>query len=157
MRQLFMKQMVSGEKDNFTIKDRRGEEVYTVAFDETDSDTLFSISNHGQQPVVLIKEDEESCQKRYCIHSEGQEIFIVEADETLVECRAISDELSINGDMLSMTFDVMYGYRKVGKIRKRWIPSENSYELTIFESDREGVLLGLMACLDFTMCCPSNY
>lgn len=34
MKQLFMKQLVSSGKDNYTIKDRRGKELYTVTLDD---------------------------------------------------------------------------------------------------------------------------
>ncbi|MBO0429469.1 hypothetical protein JZO82_09870 [Vagococcus fluvialis] len=149
MKQLFMKQLVSSGKDNYTIKDRRGKELYTVTLDDLEVGDFISISNCRKEPVLLVKQDEENELKKFVVYSDNQELIAVEFNDLTKECTAMSNELAIIGDLLEMTFDVMYGYRKVGKVRKRWVSSEDTYEMTIFESDRESEIIGLATVLGF--------
>lgn len=151
MKQFLMKQRVSGKKDTIIIKDRRGEETYTVASTELEDDVLLMISNLKKEPVVLVKQEKKGNQSKFVVQSNNQDIFLIETDEDRLLMTASSEDLTISGDLLAMKFDVMYGYRKVGKVRKRWISSEDAYELTVFETDREKALVGLLAVLDFTM------
>ncbi len=147
MKQLFMKQMVSNGKDNYIIKDRRGEEQYTVTLNDLEVEDFISISNHHKEPVLLVKQDGENELKKFVVSSDMKEILTIEFNDITKECKATSDELAIVGDLLEMTFDVMYGYRKVGKVRKRWVATEDTYEMTIFESDRENAIIGLATVL----------
>ncbi len=153
MKQLFMKQMVSKGKSKFSIKNRRGEGMYTVVVDESDNDTLLQIVGADRESVLFVKQNLLDDTWRFSIESDDKIEFVLKHEAGLLDFVDHSEELSVNGNMLDMHFDVMLGYRKVGKIRKRWISTENSYELTVFEEDREAALIGLMAVLDFAMCC----
>lgn len=153
MRQLFMKQLVSKESDNFIINDRRGKEIYTVSVDESNDNNLLSITDSFKEEVVFVKQIKENDVTSFIIHSGEEELLVIEADKKTSDCEITSRDLTINGKLSDMNFDLMFGYRKVGKVRKRWVSSEDAYELTIFESDREIALVALVAVLDFYQCC----
>ncbi|MEG0285894.1 MULTISPECIES: hypothetical protein [Vagococcus] len=150
MKQFFMEQSGSENKEKFIIKDRRGEETYTVILNDLEEEHLL-ISDFKKNPVVLVKQKKGNDQSQFAVLLDGETAFYIEKDETTSKLTASSDELTIDGDLLDMTFDVMFGYRKVGKIRKRWITSNDAYELTVFEDDRETALIGLLAVLNITI------
>lgn len=147
MKQFFMGQNSSGGKEKMVIKDRRGEERYTVSLGGLEG--LLLITDSTKRSVVLVKQKNEDNQ--FKIISDGKELFSIVADEKRNQLYGVSRDLTIDGDLLEMKFDVMFGYRKVGKIRKRWISSENAYELTVFEDDREKTLIGVLAILNYVI------
>lgn len=148
MKQLFMKQLVSSEKDNYEIKDRRGKKLYTVVLNDLEVTDFINISNIDKKEVLLVKLDRNNEIKNFVVYSDNQELIAINFNHLTKECLVNSNELAISGDLLEMTFDIMFGYRKVGKVRKRWVSSEDTYEITIFESDRELDIIGLVTVLD---------
>lgn len=149
MKQLFMKQEVSVDKENYTIKDRRGEELYTVILNGLEVGEFLSISNHHEESVLLVRQNRENELIKFIVYSSNQELLSIEYNKETNECRTTNSDLAIIGDLLEMTFDIMYGYRKVGKVRKRWVASEDAYELTVFEMDREFEIIGLATVMGF--------
>lgn len=151
MKQFFMEQMVSSEKESIIIKNRRGEETYTVTSNELEDEASLLISNFKKEPIVLVKQERIGSQNKFVVQSDNKDVFLIETDEKTLGLKASSGDLTIDGDLLAMKFDVLFGYRKVGKVRQRWVFSENTYELTVFETDREKSLIGLLAVLDFAI------
>ena len=147
MKQFFMGLNSSDGKGEMVIKDRRGVERYAVTFGELEE--LLLITDFTKKSVVLVKQKNEDNQ--FKIISGGKELFSVKVSEEGTELHGISKDLTIDGDLLEMKFDVMFGYRKVGKVRKRWVSSEDAYELTVFEDDREKTLIGVLAVLNYVI------
>ncbi|MDT2865136.1 LURP-one-related/scramblase family protein [Vagococcus carniphilus] len=147
MRQLFMKRKVSNPSETFTVTDRNQKDVYGVSINSVENSQLMTIHKSENQQVAIITNDESI----FTVEVDNKKVFIIEKklDQGTSKYTATSDELTIDGDLFGMSFNVMLGYRKVAKVRKRWTTLGNSYELTIFEDENEVALVGLVSTLDF--------
>ena len=108
---------------------------------------LMTIYKSENQQVAVVTNDESI----FTVEVDNKKVFIIEKklDQGTPKYVVTSDELAIDGDLFGMSFNVMLGYRKVAKVRKRWTTLGNSYELTIFEDENEVALVGLVTTLDY--------
>ncbi|MGO3731806.1 MAG: LURP-one-related/scramblase family protein [Vagococcus sp.] len=151
MKQLFMKQKVFSLGEKFTIQDRAGDDVYVVEGSFMKVPKTFVVYDIDNRPTVKITKKMLSLLPKFCVEVEGEEVFAIEKRLTAIKSKYVveGNGLTIQGDWWDMNFDVMRGYRKVAKVRKRWISWGDSYELTIFETENEAALIGLIAAIDF--------
>lgn len=143
MRQLFMRQRVFSIGDSCVIKDRSGNDVYEVAVPEGKNIKGMTVFDNDRNPVITIKRKSLNVFPKIVIEVGNQEVFVIEK-RLNSDYRIISQGIAIYDDWRKMDFDVMAGYRKVAKVRKRWVYPGDSYELTIFEKENELALVGLL-------------
>lgn len=146
-----MDPMNSRKKNRLSIKERRGDELYSVTINNSDHNLLLSVANSNQEAIVHVKQKTAETLSEIVVQNENEPLFIIEAkkNSNLLNVFPTNHELSFSGSLPNMRFDLLNGYRKVGKVRKRWVSSEDMYELTIFEPDCESDLIGLVSALDF--------
>lgn len=142
-----MKRKVSNPSETFTVTDRNEKDVYGVSVNSVENSQLMTIYKSENQQVAVVTNDESI----FTVEVDNKKVFIIEKklDQGTPKYVVTSDELAIDGDLFGMSFNVMLGYRKVAKVRKRWTTLGNSYELTIFEDENEVALVGLVSTLDF--------
>lgn len=79
------------------------------------------------------------------INVEGKTRFIIEQVVTTLSLQEQTD-LYLVGDWKSLSFDLMKGYRKLAKVRPKWMAfGSSSYEMTIFEEAYEPELVSLVS------------
>lgn len=146
-----MDPMNSRKKNKLSIKERRGDELYSVTINNSDQPLLLSVANSNQEAIVHVKQKTAETLSEIVVQNENEPLFLIETQKNsdLLNVFPTNHELSFSGSLPNMRFDLLNGYRKVGKVRKRWVSSEDMYELTIFESDCESDLIGLVSALDF--------
>lgn len=146
-----MNQMNSNKKNKLSIKERRGGEIYSITVSNSDQNLLLSVANSNQEAIVHVKQKTAETPSEIIVQTESKPLFLIGSEKNLESLNVIptNHELILTGSLPDMSFDMLLGYRKVGKVRKRWVSSENMYELTIFEQDFEPDLIGLVSALDF--------
>lgn len=151
MRQLFMKRKVSNPSETFTVTNRNEKDVYGVSVNSVENSQLITIHKSENQQVAMVTKEQSNDGSTFIVEVDNKKVFIIEKGlvQGTSKYIATSDELTIDGDLFCMSFNVMLGYRKVAKVRKRWTTLGNSYELTIFEDENEVALVGLVSTLDF--------
>lgn len=151
VRQLFMKQKVSNPSETFALTDRNEKDVYQVSVSEVENPQLITIHKTENQQVAVITTEQLDDVLLFNIEVDNKKVFVIEKklDQGESQYTITSDELTIDGDLFGMMFNIMFGYRKVAKVRKRWTTLGNSYELTTFEEENEVTLVALVAILDF--------
>ncbi|MFW7432141.1 LURP-one-related/scramblase family protein [Vagococcus carniphilus] len=151
MRQLFMKRKVSNPSETFTVTNRNEKDVYGVSVNSVENSQLITIHKSENQQVAMVTKEQSNDGSTFIVEVDNKKVFIIEKGlvQGTSKYIATSDELTIDGDLFGMSFNVMLGYRKVAKVRKRWTTLGNSYELTIFEDENEVALVGLVSTLDF--------
>ncbi len=149
-----MKRKVSNPSETFTVTNRNEKDVYGVSVNSVENSQLITIhkSEDQQVAVVMNKQSDESL--KYSVEVGNDEVFIIEkiVAQGAANYVVTGEELTIDGELLDMSFNIMLGYRKVAKVRKRWTSLGDSYELTIFEDENEVAVVGLVSILDFLKC-----
>ncbi|QNN73439.1 hypothetical protein H9L18_02240 [Vagococcus carniphilus] len=151
MRQLFMKRKVSNPSETFTVTNRNEKDVYGVSVNSVENSQLITIHKSENQQVAMVTKEQSNDGSTFIVEVDNKKVFIIEKGlvQGTSKYIATSDELTIDGDLFGMSFNVMLGYRKVAKVRKRWTSIGDSYEITIFEDDNEASLVGLVTTLDY--------
>lgn len=151
MRQLFMKRKASNPSETFTVTNRNEKDVYGVSVNSVENSQLITIHKSENQQVAMVTKEQSNDGSTFTVEVDNKKVFIIEKGlvQGTSKYIATSDELTIDGDLFGMSFNVMLGYRKVAKVRKRWTTLGDSYELTIFEDENEVALVGLVSTLDF--------
>lgn len=151
MKQLIMKQGETSIRETVTVVNRKGKEEYTVLMSTKENTPKITIKTVGKDNCAVVSEIGVENSERYVIKVNGKEMFIIEKEIPTISSKYIvkSEVMFIEGDLCGMSFDIMLGYRKIAKIRERWVSMGDSYELTIFEPENEIALVALLAILDF--------
>ncbi|WP_420513130.1 hypothetical protein [Vagococcus carniphilus] len=146
-----MKRKVSNPSETFTVTNRNEKDVYGVSVNSVENSQLITIHKSENQQVAMVTKEQSNDGSTFIVEVDNKKVFIIEKGlvQGTSKYIATSDELTIDGDLFGMSFNVMLGYRKVAKVRKRWTTLGNSYELTIFEDENEVALVGLVSTLDF--------
>lgn len=146
-----MKRKVSNPSETFTVTNRNEKDVYGVSVNSVENSQLITIHKSENQQVAIVTKEQSNDGSTFIVEVDNKKVFIIEKGlvQGTSKYIATSDELTIDGDLFGMSFNVMLGYRKVAKVRKRWTTLGNSYELTIFEDENEVALVGLVSTLDF--------
>ncbi|MGX7023933.1 LURP-one-related/scramblase family protein [Vagococcus hydrophili] len=151
MKQLIMKQGETSIRETTTVVNRKGKEEYTVIISSEKDTPKITVKTIGKEIVAVVKEVEMGAEEKYIIEVDNEVVFNVEKEMLTHGSNYIveSKEMHTEGYLSKMSFEIMLGYRKVAKVRKRWIATEDSYELTIFEPENELSLVALLSLLDF--------
>lgn len=150
MRQLFMlKKKFVVDGDCF-ITNRSGDVLYTVERLTASPRSTYIIYNDKQEEVVRVNSDDSNVASELNVLIDGDYKFIVEetTSSDTPTYKIAGEELSVYDNWSKMNFDIMNGYRKVAKVRNRWVSPGDSYELTIFEEDCELESIGLLVLLE---------
>lgn len=152
VRQLFIRQRAfASSNDGFSIKDRSGKDNYFVKGDFQHQIFSVSIYDRMKNPIVSIDRNTSVEHPAFEVKLDDAVAFNVEKRMTPMgfEYAVDGSDVEIYDNWWSMNFDIMKGYRKVGKVRKRWAFSGESYELTIFEREYEEALIGLLTTFEY--------
>lgn len=151
MKQLIMKQGETSIRETTTVVNRKGKEEYTVIISSEKDTPKITVKTIGKEIVAVVKEVEMGAEEKYIIEVDNEVVFNVEKEMLTHGSNYIveSKEMHTEGYLSKMSFEIMLGYRKVAKVRKRWIATEDSYELTIFEPENELSLVALLSLLYF--------
>ncbi|MFC6347200.1 hypothetical protein [Vagococcus carniphilus] len=146
-----MKRKVSNPSETFTVTNRNEKDVYGVSVNSVENSQLITIHKSENQQVAMVTKEQSNDGSTFIVEVDNKKVFIIEKGlvQGTSKYIATSDELTIDGDLFGMSFNVMLGYRKVAKVRKRWTSIGDSYEITIFEDDNEASLVGLVTTLDY--------
>ncbi|MFY8329242.1 hypothetical protein [Vagococcus carniphilus] len=146
-----MKRKVSNPSETFTVTNRNEKDVYGVSVNSVENSQLITIHKSENQQVAMVIKEQSNDGSTFIVEVDNKKVFIIEKGlvQGTSKYIATSDELTIDGDLFGMSFNVMLGYRKVAKVRKRWTSIGDSYEITIFEDDNEASLVGLVTTLDY--------
>lgn len=149
MKQLIMKKGETSIHEMVTIVNRKEKDEYTLSMSSVKKTPRITITTADKMSEAIVNEVKLEMSKRFVIEYDDKVVFVIDKEKNSTDCIIKSDKMFIEGDLNKMSFDIMLGYRKIAKIRERWVSMGDSYELTIFEPENEIALVALLAILDF--------
>ncbi|HCM89550.1 MULTISPECIES: hypothetical protein [Vagococcus] len=149
MKRLIMKQGETSIHELVTIVNQKGKDEYNLSMSSVKKTPRITITHVSKTSEATVNEIRLETVERFVIEVDRKVIFIIEKEKNSKDYIVKSDKMFIEGDLNKMSFDIMLGYRKVAKVRERWISIGESYELTVFEHENEVALVALLATLDF--------
>ncbi|MGO2083506.1 hypothetical protein [Vagococcus sp.] len=147
MRQLYLQKSVISYTDEHPIVNRSKEAQYSLRASKKGTMNEITIHNQKRQQVATIEVEENFGKRQGIISVEGQKQFFIEQVVTTLSLQE-QTELYLVGDWKSLSFDLMKGYRKLAKVRPKWMPfGSSSYEMTIFEEVYEPEIVSLVSAI----------
>lgn len=148
MRHIIVNESLFDANDEAVLTDRNGKEAYFIEGNLESESNKLTVLDIERNPVVVLDIDTNAQLNTIDINvGKKKKMSLSEMSQTEYELEC--EHLDVDGELSAMSFDVLNGYRKVGKLRKRWINRGPSYELTIFEEENELALVGLVTGLAF--------
>lgn len=149
MHTLYMKQKVFSLRGRFSIQDQQEQDVYLVEGSFMQIPKTFSISSVEGEEVAVITKKVFSLLPKFFVEVDG-ETLTIEKSFTFFKDRYTIDaaDLEIDGDWWDMDFQIKRHGEVVGSVEKKWFTFGDSYEIQVFDSDVEKVLIALVVAID---------
>lgn len=149
MHTLYMKQKVFSLRGRFSIQDQQEQDVYLVEGSFMQIPKTFSISSVDGEEVAVITKKVFSLLPKFFVEVDG-ETLTIEKSFTFFKDRYTIDaaDLEIDGDWWDMDFQIKRHGEVVGSVEKKWFTFGDSYEIQVFDSDVEKVLIALVVAID---------
>lgn len=146
-----MKQKVSNPSETFTVTNRKEEDVYGISVNSIDNELFITIHNPAHEQVAVVTNKHSKDDFQFSVAADNEKVFTIEKRLSPVTSDYVvtGDKLHLDSDFFDMSFNIMFGYRKVAKVRNRWTTRGESYEITVFEDENEAAIVGLVSVLDF--------
>lgn len=147
---LYIKQKVFTLQDSFTIKDERGNDVYTVKGSFLKVPKNFKVYNHKGQVVATIKRKLLKLTGTYTIETQDDTITVrrkITLFRQKFELEGINWQL--NGDFFDLNFRIERGTRIIMTLAKRLISWGDTYELDIINPEDALLALCIAICVDY--------
>lgn len=148
MRQLFVKNDDFSLEKPFSFFNRPGDAEYHLEQYEDDDTAYLVLLNEKKEMIGKVsKENTKGATKYVGMTGVGEELFLLRQEKTDTSNGFVfsSPVFELCGQWWEFNYDVMYGYRKVAKVRKRWVHWGPSHEITLFEEQSELFTLLLVA------------
>ena len=148
MRQLFVKDDDFSLEKPFSFFNRPGDAEYHLEQYQDNGTAYLVLLNQKKEMIGKVSKETAKGRPRYVgMTSVGEELFLLRQEKTdeLEGFVFSSPVFELCGQWWECNYDVMYGYRKVAKIRKRWVHWGLSREITLFEEQSELFTLLLVA------------
>lgn len=153
MRQLFIKQKVFKITDHYPVLDENKNEVYFVDEDfKVFGKTLHVTRADGTHVFTINQELFRLLNRFEAKFYDGRTISLKQKFKLLTTgIDLISDdyELSLQGDILGLNFEVMSQDTKVGHIYREFFTWGDAYVIDVLDREFEEELLALMIMVDF--------
>ncbi|WP_326716984.1 hypothetical protein [Vagococcus jeotgali] len=157
MRQLFILRKEFTTEHNIPVTNRKGDIQYTIKRIGEGEKESYTILDYLNNEVLHVNSEFQDGQIKVGVWTEEKCLFTVkQTHNSLDEAYQIMDSmLDIYGDWRTLDFDINSGYRKVAKVRNRWISFGDALELTVFEKSSEVISLGILVALESI--CQKDY
>lgn len=153
MKQLFIKQKVLKITDHYPVLDANGNEVYHVDEDfKFFGKTIHVTKPDGRQVFTITRELFHLMYRFHTVFNDGKQITLKQKFQLFhMGIDVISNDytLTLEGDFLSLNFEVFSKGIKVGQIYKKWLSWGDTFTIDVIDPEFEEELLALMIMVDF--------
>ncbi|MGY3765679.1 hypothetical protein ACWOAH_03885 [Vagococcus vulneris] len=146
MKQLYVKKGLFENKE-ILVMNRNEDIEYNLILTPLASGAKVDIFNKQNQSVAVITASMVSSGISIDVTANGNAMAKIDFKKNRnMEYRDLveMDDLTVINDWQSYKFELLRGYRKVAKVRPKWMEWGSTYELTIFEDEYTDAAIGMI-------------
>lgn len=149
MRQLYLQKGMVNFVSAKTIVDRNKEKNYVISSVTNNNNQELCVHDNQNNKIASVEIKENLGNREGMLVVENQNLFLLEQVVTTLSLQEQTD-LYLVGDWKELSFDLMKGYRKLGKVRPKWMAfGSSSCEITVFEEQYETILVSTVSAIDY--------
>lgn len=153
MKQLFIKQKVLKITDHYPVLDENGNETYHVDEDFKFFGKKIHVTKpDGSHVFTITRELFHLLYRFHAVFNDGKQMTLKQKFQFFhIGIDVVSDDyrLTLEGDFLSLNFEVFSEGTKVGHIYKKWLSWGDSFTIDVIDPAFGDELLTLMIMVDF--------
>ncbi|AQP53535.1 hypothetical protein CBF34_00260 [Vagococcus penaei] len=146
MKQLYVKKMLFEDKD-IVVLNRNEEAEYYMTLNTVPDAVSINVYNMTNDLVSTIESTITPSQMDVTVYTNNMEIATlsyVDGEKNHTGNLVEKNDLTVIDDWKNFKFELLKGYRKVSKVRPKWMLWAPSYELTIFEEEYTDASVGMI-------------
>ena len=150
MQQLYIKQKVFSLGEQFNVTDANGFPRYSVQGSFMRIPKSFQVYDASGNEIAVIVKKVLSWLPHFSVLMGGNEVATIHKELTVFRDRYRIDAqgLSIEGDWWDMNFTVTRDGAEVARIAQRWLAWGDTYEVTVFDTRLEALIVSLVIAID---------
>ncbi|BAQ32004.1 LURP-one-related/scramblase family protein [Bifidobacterium scardovii] len=150
MQQLYIKQKVFSLGEQFNVTDANGFPRYSVQGSFMRIPKSFQVYDASGNEIAVIVKKVLSWLPHFSVLMGGNEVATIDKELTVFRDRYRIDAqgLSIEGDWWDMNFTVTRDGAEVARIAQRWLAWGDTYEVTVFDTRLEALIVSLVIAID---------
>ena len=150
---LYIKEKVFTGRDEFTVKDERGNDQYVVEGEASSGGKKLHVYDMTGREVAAIRQEVWSFLPRYYVFCGDRQVAEIKKEFTFFFPKYRIDGLGweIDGSFLAHEYEITQSGRTIVSIRKEWMTWGDSYELNITNPSDEIVALAVVLTIDCVM------
>lgn len=155
---LYIKQKVFSWRDQFSVKDKSGEDYYKIKGELIALGKKLHIYDQGGREVATIKEKLVTLRPKYEVYIEGRHYTEIVKEITLFRAKYRLKTIGweIDGSLFDHNYEIQDGRKTVAKVSKALISFGDSYEIDIKEGYDEVAVVACVIALDCVLAAGSN-
>ena len=150
MQQLYIKQKVFSLGEQFNVTDANGFPRYSVQGSFMRIPKSFQVYDASGNEIAVIVKKVLSWLPHFSVLMGGNAVATIDKELTVFRDRYRIDAqgLSIEGDWWDMNFTVTRDGAEVARIAQRWLAWGDTYEVTVFDTRLEALIVSLVIAID---------
>ncbi len=150
---LYLKQKVFSWKDQGTVKDENGNDIYYIEGKILSIGKQLTVRDSSQREVAFIKQKVLSFLPRFFVEINGEQVAeIVKKISFLKQKYVINGpDWDVEGDFFAHDYSITDGVKTVASIHKKWMTWGDTFEIDIDREKDEVLILALVLAIDAVM------
>ncbi|MDE1548619.1 LURP-one-related/scramblase family protein [Jeotgalibaca caeni] len=146
----YIKQKVFSWRDQFTVKDEAGNDVYFIEGELLSWGKKLYVRDRSGNEVLYIQQNIWNWMPNYTLFMHGQEVATVKKELTFLRPRysILGPDWEVSGNVWEHDYEILEDGDLVASINKEWFTWGDSYQLDIADDSNTLLALGVIITID---------
>lgn len=151
MRKLIVTQKLISLREQYSIADESGQELYQAEGSLLVVPKRFTIRDRAGNELATVRRQPISILPQFNLSIGGQQVAVIQKQISLIKPRYRVDGpgLAVRGDIFNMSFEILKDGRVIGRVDKRWVSIRDVYAIEVYDERDEILALGIVLAIDY--------